>query len=762
MSETVLPAAALSARHQSVATDPRVQVAVFTGTIFLSALLLFSVQPMFAKMVLPKLGGAPAVWAISMCFFQAVLLAGYCYAHAITRLLTPARAVQYHLTLLALTCFVLPIGLPGSLGEPPAGDAYLWTLGVLALGVGVPFFAIAGNAPLLQAWFARTGHAAGRDPYFLYVASNTGSLLALLAYPLLIEPSLGLAFQSRSWTMGFCLLCLMIGASAAVMLRAMGSKAGERVAAAAVTPVAHTVVTHAQRLFWIVLAAVPSGLMVAVTTYISTDIASAPFLWVIPLALFLATFILVFRENVPFPYAWLHSILPLAAVAIIVAEAMPHYHKLGFAAAIGGFFAAALICHRELYVRRPAVQHLTEFYIWMSAGGVIGGMFAALLAPKLFTSILEFKLLLLSALLLRPGILVDREVPVSVKRLAVIAAAGAAVLMVGRLWAPEYGASGVGYVPYLLAGLVVAGLIAIRHWPEHRAAVVLTAIAAATLQPGAAQPAYVERSFFGTHRVVTTGKGDQRLLFHGTTLHGSERLMDAQGQPLPRPEPATYYHASGPMARALQHVRDMRDGQPLHVSVVGLGAGSMACHAGPEDTLTFYEIDPSVVHIARDPKLFGFLSRCAPKAPVVLGDARITLAKAENRALDYLVIDAFSSDSIPLHLLTVEALEMYFSKVKDDGMIAVHISNRHLDLAPALAATLDRFPRKDRLVVRWQPARVDSDAAPSHVVLISKQRDGLKDVRGWRGAGELQAEGANAWTDDYSDILSALMSNLRR
>ena len=369
--------------------------------MFLSALLLFSVQPMFAKMALPAFGGTPAVWAVSMCFFQAVLLAGYIYAHALNRWLEPRTAVLTHVVVLAFAALALPIGLPATMAEPPSGDAYLWLLGVLALGVGLPFFAISANAPLLQAWFSKTEHKDASDPYFLYGASNLGSLLALLAYPIVLEPTLGLTSQGALWSFGFFALIASIAmCGGAVLLsgNATSPKASDtRLDAAAI----REPISWRRRAGWIALAAIPSGLMVAVTTYVTTDVGSAPFIWVVPLALYLTTFIMVFKDKLSFPYTLAVAVLPLAILAHILL--MSRIEAVAFA--LLAYFLAALMCHRELYLRRPGSESLTDFYICMSAGGVIGGIFSALIAPQIFSSVLEFKLLLVISLLARPGVL---------------------------------------------------------------------------------------------------------------------------------------------------------------------------------------------------------------------------------------------------------------------------------------------------------------------------------------------------------------------
>jgi hypothetical protein len=738
------------------ATRPAVQMAVYTCAIFTSALLLFSVQPLFAKMVLPKLGGTPAVWAISMCFFQAVLLAGYIYAHLLNRALPPSRAVLVHVGLLMLAFLALPIGLPAGLGEPPAGDAYLWTLGVLALGVGLPFFAVSANAPLLQSWFTKTGHAQAHDPYFLYAASNVGSLLALLSYPIVMEPLFGLKAQASIWMAGFAVLMAAIMLAGAVLLRSMGTTTTNAVPAETNTTRSPEI-TNATRALWLALSFLPSGLLVAVTTYISTDLASAPFLWIIPLALFLGTFIVVFRETMPIPYAPLHTVLLFACVLIALGETGNRFQLIGLAGALLGFFIVGLISHRELYLRRPPAAQLTEFYIWMSLGGVLGGIFAALVAPKIFTSVLEFKILLLAGILLRPGVLLERAVPLTRDGALKIIAGAAALLALYHVTL----ATGMSYVvgAVLMALIVGAALYAVRQWPEFAFAVALAVITVPALiqvHPGFKKQLFVERSFFGTHRVTHNDARDVRQLVHGTTVHGSERIRTADGSPATTPVPATYYHANSPLTRALTTARDQSGGQ-ARSAVVGLGTGSMVCHVKRGETMRFYEIDPTVEKIARDPNLFTFFKHCAPETPVVLGDARLTLARAQPKAYDYLLIDAFSSNAIPVHLMTREAIALYMEKLSDKGVLALHISNRQLNLFPIVAATLKDMPGLHAAGVMWTPKAADRDASTTFAVLVSKSPETIAAIRRWPDAFELNPRGVRGWTDDYSDILPALL-----
>jgi spermidine synthase len=747
----------LAGKRETSSVSPAVLLGTFATALFLSALMLFSVQPLFAKMALPKLGGAPAVWAVSMCFFQTALLAGYCYAHLLNRYLSPRRAVLFHIGLLALTCFALPIGLPASLPEPPAGDAYLWLLGVLTLGVGLPFFAVSANAPLLQAWFARTGHADAKDPYFLYGASNLGSLVALLAYPLAIEPLLGLKMQSWVWAGGFAVLAAVIAGCGLLML--------DRVQAPDVTNRSHTAagkalpsISWATRATWVGLASMPSALMVGVTTYITTDIASTPFLWVVPLALFLLTFILVFKDKLAFPYAWLPYTLPPSIAMMLFIKGSLSAVLL----ALSTFFIASLICHRELYLRRPAAHSLTEFYIWMSVGGVIGGIAAALVAPQVFSSVIEFKLVVTLALIFCPGVLLGQGDKVRPWFIAACLAAVVAGFALFNTLVTAGVLSPLSLLTWAAIEIVLLTLTITRRSPEHRAIAILAAVVCVAAKP-ATGTLHQERSFFGTNRVELSADGRYRMMHHGTTMHGAERVLTDDGQKVVgKPVPLTYFYPGSPMQRGIELARGSAVGRPLSVGIIGLGTGSLACYAQPGENWRYYEIDPMVTRIARDPKLFSFLSSCLPDAPVLIGDARLTLKAEPVASMDYLLIDAFSSNAIPAHLLTKEAIEGYFEKLAPGGVVAIHISNRYLDLAPAIAATVALIPGVKGADVMSQPAKTGFEGAVSQVVMLSRDPAVIAKASAGPEGKPLQDIGVSPWTDDYSDVLSAIIRKMNQ
>jgi hypothetical protein len=740
--------------------NQRIALPAFAGAICASAFLLFSVQPMFAKMVLPMLGGAPAVWAVSVCFFQAMLVAGYGYAHLLERYLTPKFALLFHLVVLALALAAQPISPPGAFAATPALGAYLWLLTILGVGVGLPFFALSANAPLLQAWFGRSGHIDSADAYFLYAASNAGSLAALLAYPLLIEPLLPLTTQSRLWAGGYVLLGAMIAACGWLTLQAPPASATAPRETSADLPRAG-LAQWQDRLTWAGLAFVPSGLLVALTTFVTTDIAAVPLLWVVPLALYLATFIVAFRQK---PLVSRGILLALQPVTVAITITTMDWDAgaawaISCLAGLAAFLATSLLCHRQLYERRPEPARLTEFYLWMSIGGSAGGIFSALIAPQIFTNLLEFPILLGLGMLCRLGwrtsAAPERTWPLAALTLAVFAGF---VILIATLtkggaiaWTPQLRV-------YVLAGFGMAMIVAYR-WITPQLGATAALVLGAALLPDGNKPVHIVRSFFGTHRVIEPPGGVFRLLLHGTTLHGAQRTADYRLAGA-RPLPLTYFHPKGPLAQGLRLARAATGApsQPLRVGIVGLGAGAMACHAIDGERWRFFEIDPEVVKIATNPALFTYLSICQPEAEFIVGDARLTLAGQPDASFDYLVIDAFSSDAIPIHLLTVEAFKLYAAHLSDRGVLALHVSNQNLDLPPIVESNLAQIPELRGVYAEGEGGQ---GAIRSQAVLIARHDEILAPALGWHKSRALGAPSVRPWLDDYSDVLSPLIRRYR-
>ncbi|MEH2627588.1 hypothetical protein V1292_005643 [Bradyrhizobium sp. AZCC 1719] len=731
------------------ATSVRLMPLLYGLTLFVSALLLFSIQPMFAKMVLPKLGGAPAVWSVAMVFFQTVLLAGYAYAHFLNRLLRPGRAAMVHLLLVGITATNLPIAVAPGWIAPPSDGTALWLFGLFAVSIGLPFFTLSASAPLLQSWFAASEHRQASNPYVLYAASNLGSFAALFAYPAIIEPILTLKTQTTAWSVGFALFAvlLVIAGLFASRAAAVDAQAG---------PLDEGCASAGERVRWAALAAVPSGLVIAVTAYLTTDIAAAPFLWVVPLAIYLLTFVAVFRERPWIAHANVVWLVPFAvaplAVSLIGGDKV--FWVTLIILNLVAFALLTLTCHGELYARRPAPQRLTEFYLCTSFGGVIGGVFAGLLAPQIFSGNYEYPILIALALLCMPGVFTS-SISKAVAELWPWLLLSAVLAAVSCLTAVQLPAT--LELPFqVLLALMAAAMLFQRQQPMRLfGLVVLSFAVTAFWRPGIA-PIETARSFFGVHRVAEIADGKARALYHGTTIHGAQRLRNEDGAAVDgAPTPLTYYYPEGALADAIRAARAAHDGFE-HVAIVGLGTGSLACHRKAGERWAFFEIDPEVIRMARDPNLFTFLSKCAPDAPVVAGDARLTLEASPDR-YDLIVLDAFSSDSIPVHLLTREALAGYLSKLSGRGVIIAHISNRHLDLAPVVANVarsqgLVSFLREDDRAGDF----MTTFAANARVVVMARDAGDTGRVAGsWTPLPPDQTSAL--WTDDYSNILGIML-----
>lgn len=866
----------------------------FALTLLTSATLLFWIQPMFAKMVLPLLGGTPMVWNTCMVFYQAVLLAGYGYAHASTRFWGAPRQARIHLVGLAapsllvvllVAWLVLPIRAGRGWDPPTHANPIPWLLGVMVVTVGFPLFVVSASAPMLQTWFAQTGDRAGRDPYFLYAASNLGSLGALVGYPLVIEPNLGLSEQTRWWACGYAML-VVLTCGCAVLLwrrRALGLAAASPYGASQADQSAHQRTSAAAptlglRLRWLALAFAPSSLLLGVTTFISTDLAAVPLLWVIPLALYLLSFVLVFSRATSLPYraarqlkglldrglgallpgwlarlvqgpiGWLvellnpHRLMLLLQPFVILVLLIVFYTSVYYATMakvvllhLVAFFLTAMVCHGELARTRPKTEHLTEFYLWMSVGGVLGGMFNALVAPLAFPTVVEYPLMVAVACMLRPTLRVPRW-PMLARWLDLLLPAALFGILAGLIalnrceragqpgncWIGPLNQRLEAWIPLEKVNQTLARTFHIPastlpgtwNLEEQYAVLILGGLVAFLFQlrpvrlglgfgavllvnflwygPGSYSVDYVEdglrvirkdlygtRTFFGVVRVlmekqIALAEGDQQggegqtvyhshTLRHGTTDHGEQRFDHGWQR-----EPISYYFRrneladldNSPLGEVFERLIDPQ--QHREVGVAGLGTGTIACYGKAGQRITFFEIDPAIQKIAENPALFTYLNDSDAQIEVKLGDARLSIGKESDGKFDMLIFDAFSSDAIPIHLLTQEAVELYLQKLKPEGILLFHISNRHLDLAPVLG----NLARELGLVARRR-----EDSAPPEQQALWRQvgrsgSDWVLLVRHPKRLGPLASEEhwetipfdqqVRIWTDDYSNILSVL------
>jgi hypothetical protein len=722
--------------------------ALFAATIFASASLVFLVQPMVAKLVLPLLGGGPSIWNTSMAFFQAALLAGYFYANALQRLPTLRAQVMTHAAVLVIAALALPLRVSELMGAPSSEHPALWLLGVLALSIGAPFAALSATAPLVQAWYARVMHLGeGQGPYWLYAASNLGSLIALLAYPLVVEPLTPLHAQTLGWSLGYGAFVLVL---AGLGLTAARARDLGVVRTAEDGP--PSAVRLRDRLTWLALAAIPSSLLLGVTTHLTTDVASAPFLWVAPLALYLLTFVIAFQTRPLIPAR--RAILVHAAAAAGCAAILPFktaHIAVQLAIHLMAFFYTALMCHHALVARRPHPAHLTEFYLFMSLGGVVGGAFNAFLAPVIFSNTWEYPLVLALSGLARPwgnGRFDLWRWPA----LMVGVTAAVSTLFIQSLQWPE-AVQRVALAAAVLAALVVQG----RAWMFTLMLVMI--LFAAQVVGARLDQGETHRSFFGVVRIsdwqVSGLGGPVKLMSHGSTLHGAQ----AQN-PRWKCRPLVYY---APETAIGQVFRTMGDRvYPMRTGAVGLGAGTVASYTRPKDHLTFFEIDPLVVRLSTDPKFFTYTTQCARgRVDYVLGDARLTLAKQPDAAFDILLIDAFSSDAVPAHLLTVEALRGYLAKLRPDGVIILHLSNRNLDLrAPAMAvaeaaggaALLQRYKSAPDSPPMWE--------STEDVLIVGHSKAALAPFTADRHWQPSDPTLVRPWTDDYTNLPGALYRRL--
>lgn len=768
--------------------------ALYAATLFVGAALLFLVQPLVGKLLLPLVGGTPGVWNTCMVFFQVVLLAGYLYAHRSTSQLGVRRQALFHLCLLAAVVIAFKVAV-ASRGAPvpvvssilpddqdSSALVFLQLSAVVGVAVGVPFFVLSTTSPVLQKWFASTGHPAAKDPYFLYAASNAGSLLGLLAYPLGIEPRLTLMQQQWVFAGGVMGYVGLVFACSLAVLRNRPLLAAEPTTEGVLPPPDEAAPAPAvediapKRIArWVMLAALPSSLLLGVTTHVSTDLAPVPLLWVVPLALYLVSFVLVFARWPDSVHRFVGRVTPMLILFAVVTLLTNAAEPLGL---VGGlhmlaFFGVCLVCHGELAKDRPPPAHLTAFYFWMSLGGVLGGVFNALVAPVVFTKVgmVEYPLALVLAAAVRPrgdepGFALRIGDVVLV--LVLLGLSVGLVLAVPQFVAvPAESDAPDALTARLLRGGLMFGLPAVAAFALVRKPARYALSLAALFIAGAfetkhfGETLHMERNFFGVIRVTRSPDGQFTRLIHGTTIHGQQRL----GEDGP-PRPMTYYHQRGPVG----HLFDkLSPGRVKKVAVVGLGTGAVAAYAKPGQEWTFYEIDPAVVRVARDTRYFRFLSSCAErdvKLNVVLGDARRQLIRAADGEFDVIILDGFCSDAIPVHLLTREALHLYMSKLAPGGVLAMHVSNVHLDLPPLIARLAD--DHSPPLEVRscnddtTESERNDGKTA-SQWMLVARSADDLRPMLrlpsgliqriDWRPVP--RDPDAPLWRDDFANLLRA-------
>jgi hypothetical protein len=855
----------------------RLAAPVFALALFSSAALIFVLQPLFARMVTPLLGGSPQVWNTSMAFFQAALLLGYLYAHLLARVKDLRIQAAVHAAALAAAWLVLPVHVSTALGGPSSEHPVWWLIGVLALSVGAPFAIASATAPLLQAWFARTGRADAADPYYLYAASNLGSFVGLLAYPALIEPLLGAQAQSAAWSVGYLIVAALIALAAAAAISSHG---------ATPRPLEHAgpAPSWRQRGYWVAAAAVPSALSLGVTLHISTDVASAPMLWVAPLALYLLTFVLAFSRGSERMEAGTLFIQPIALALLIMSYYASGNWVGSVSGILAGFFFSALICHLALARSRPDASRLTEFYLLVSLGGVLGGAFAALIAPLIFNNVYEYPLALAAACLFRPreesdmprlvdaslaaailmgllGLLLLRWAPLD--STIVLGTIGAAAAMLAAGWSDESRPAAyrylflavaaahailVIYIAFNLADIFVPAIVedetrtvARQPWASMLMATSFMLLAFAvhgTILPrkdntriadmglGAALASTVlllillvraegvdaqlltvtgilfcgvaiffnrgrplalaaivlvafvivfidetrgsriitqERSFFGVLRTrefadrADPNAPPLRILMHGTTIHGAQ-IADPRFER----QPLTYYHPRTALGESI--LAGLSTGPTSHLALIGLGTGSTACLMRPDDELTIFEIDPAVVRLSAEPGGdFTYVPACQPNGRVELGDARLQIAEEPNGSFDVIVVDAFSSDAIPAHLLTREAIALYLSKLSDRGIVVLHLSNRNLALVSEAARVAHSLnaPYLYRISDRFEQPMVSYyGGLAASVMIIAKSPQAISSLAlnpDWR---VIEAPPGRAWTDDYINLPRALWEGL--
>ncbi len=719
-------------------------IPIFALTIFTSAFLLFQVQPLISKFILPWFGGSPAVWTAAMLFFQATLFGGYLYAHLTTSQLSAARQWQVHVGLLTaavvavlLTRIVPPAWLrpSGEAGESPLARIFV----LLGVTVGLPYFALSSTGPLLQRWFSQV--IVGRSPYRLFALSNVGSLLAILSYPLCIEPLLGGRTQAACWSIGFVVFAVCCGICVNEVRMARGRTAAQD----APPPVRSTPAGGSLRTAWIALPALASVMFLAVNNEVCQNVASVPLLWIVPLSLYLLSFIIAFDHP---RWYWRRGCAVAAAATLVLmagygpitdvvatlvgdsAEVFFDHWWVETVVHFAGLSLVLLMCHGELARLKPAADHLTACYLSMSLGGAIGGLLVNLVAPQVFTTFHEFPLGLFASVVLATLVVASGGS-------AVDSAAGAPV--VGR-------SRPVGRVAAVICGMLA--LFGIWRWR----------LAPDDAGDAAVRTTYRGRSFYGTLSVQerNTGGEDASFTFYsGHIVHGRQF-----SRPERRQLPLTYYGEGSGVRMAIDHAQ--RSSERCHIGVVGLGVGTLATYARPGDRVRFYEINPQVAEVARNASWFRYLADCKGKVDLVLGDARLQLERELDAAgphgFDVLCLDAFSGDAIPAHLLTAEAFAIYDRHLRPGGVLAVHITNTYLDLYPVVRRLAEHQGFHHTRIYR--PAVPEKMLFRNCYMLLSKDRDFIlatpEDIEAMPPRFRKPRD-VPLWTDEYGSLLPLLL-----
>ena len=709
-----------------------------TTTIFLSAFLFFLVQPLAAKAILPFFGGAPAVWNTCMMFFQGVLLLSYLYVYLCTRVLFGKSRLLVHFVVVSSSLLMLPLSFVGKV--PDIGTYPVWTvIWLLTQTLLLPVFILGTTSSLVQYWFSHSTHSQAKDPYFLYSASNIGSLLALISFPFLLEPKFGLQQLSWVWSVSYFVYILMLFLS-------------KRDVGAVPTVIENKQLSPGtnQRLKWLLLSFAPCSLLIAVTQYITTDIASVPLLWILPLLLYLLAYIIAFSRKPWISQAWILRELPLFLIFPLIslsiqAYGMPAWQIILFH--MLGFFALTMVCVSELVASRPSVSYLTEYYLWIALGGFLGSVFNSVIAPLLFNDVYEYYIAFCLCVCLQPWGLRQSEkknrfpdyaLPIIVTSL----------LLAGYLLDPLT----VSYSQWINYFIILSTITLILTWwrhPTHVATSIGILFLFATQMSSLVHGDLIwkTRNFFGVARVYNKDELKQHRLVSGTTLHG----LQSTKEPFDPNQALSYYKPMKELAQVF-HQRK----KSLHVAIAGLGAGTLSCQFSG-DFLRYYEIDPTVVSIATTPALFSFLTHCPPRLGISLGDARINIAKAPENYYELIIIDVYNSDAIPIHLFTYEAVKIYLNKLSPQGVIAFHISSRHMNLSPVLAGNAQQV-NMGFLYLVDTPSLKQAELQSIWVILTNNAAltNELVTKNKWKKV-NLLTKRKVFWTDDYSNILSVLL-----